>query len=420
MAEGLHEPHPAHPAEALVGALESAFAAFDGSPVWTLTSSQLADLVPRIGAVTNRLEALGLAVLREADRHQVGDAVGAANTGAWFANVTRTTKPAAAGAISLAARLDADEHTTVRSAFAAGAVARDQARVIIKAVDALPVELVEPAVRRQAEAHLVAFAEHHDARDLRFLGRRILEYVAPEVAEAHERKILEREEALANANASFSMSPDGAGSLVGRFKIPVLAGKMLAKHLNALAAPGHQAATTGTVDLTTARPLRLGQAFVEYIETRSAEDTPRAGGLAATIAVTMTMASLLGVEQAATLDTGDRISASEARRLACEAGIIPAVLGGRSQPLDVGRQSRFHTGPQRVAIALRDKGCVVKDCDKTPDQCHVHHLTAWSRGGRTTVDDAIMICGPHHRVAHDARFQMKTDKHGKVIFSRRT
>lgn len=168
------------------------------------------------------------------------------------------------------------------------------------------------------------------------------------------------------------------------------------------------------------RPLRLGQAFCEYISTRDQQGTPKAGGVAATVTVTMSLETMLGAEAAASLDTGDRISASEARRLACEAGIIPVVLGGKSEPLDVGRARRFHTKTQRVAIALRDGGCVVEGCDWPPGMCHVHHKDAWARGGGTSVANGIMICPRHHSVAHDSRYQMKTSPNGRVAFGRRT
>jgi hypothetical protein len=159
---------------------------------------------------------------------------------------------------------------------------------------------------------------------------------------------------------------------------------------------------------------------MEYLETRDAAGTPKAGGVAATVVVTMTLDSLLGAETAATLDAGDRITASVARRLACEAGIIPAVLGGRSQVLDLGRKTRFHTEPQRIALMLRDGGCATLGCDWPPGMCHAHHTTPWSRGGATSVDHGILLCPRHHTLAHDGRYQLKTDKHGKVTFSRRT
>ena len=118
---------------------------------------------------------------------------------------------------------------------------------IIHAVDQLPADLVGPALRRKAETDLVAHAEHHDPKNLRILGRRIVEVEAPEIAEEIERKRLEREEQHALETARFTMSHDGEGSMHGRFKIPLLAGEILAKHLNAIAAPKHQHATNNTL-----------------------------------------------------------------------------------------------------------------------------------------------------------------------------
>ena len=164
---------------------------------------------------------------------------------------------------------------------------------------------------------------------------------------------------------------------------------------------------------------------MEYVETRdtSRDGSPQAGGVAATVVVTMSMENLVG-EQAgselpAILDTGELISAAEARRLACEAGIIPAVLGSKSQPLDLGRKTRFHTETQRIALMLRDGGCAAAGCDWPPGMCHAHHRNPWARGGKTSVDDGVLLCPRHHTLAHDARYQMKAAKNGKVTFSRR-
>ncbi|MBO9524420.1 MAG: DUF222 domain-containing protein, partial [Nocardioidaceae bacterium] len=180
----------------------------------------------------------------------------------------------------------------------------------------------------------------------------------------------------------------------------------------------HRAATDGSVGERVARPLSLGQAFIEYIETR--RDAPQAGGMAATVVVTMTMQAMLGAARAASLDSGGFISASEARRLLCEAGIIPAVLGSKSQVLDLGRKTRLHTEAQRIALMLRDKGCRAEGCDWPPGMCHSHHGIPWSRAGHTNVKDGMLLCPRHHTLAHDRRYQMKTDSSGRVTFSRRT
>lgn len=438
MATGLSDQELAHPLVHLIELLESSLDDASRGAAWTLSPRELTTLLPRLARVRNQLDAVESSMLREADRLQVGDPVGAASTAGWWASATRATRSTAHQRVALATALDDDQHTPTRTAFGDGRVAREQAVEILRAIEALPKELVDPMVRTRAENHLVELAEHHDARDLRILGRRILDVIAPEVSEEHQRRTLENEEAQAAATASFTMNPDGHGSMVGRFKIPVLAGEMLAKHLRAIAAPKHHLAATHRQSAASSspspgdslssgdgpsagpsRPLRLGQAFTEYLETRDAIGLPKAGGVAATVVVTMTLENLLGNDRAATLDSGQAISASEARRLACEAGIIPAVLGSRSQVLDLGRKSRFHTEPQRVALALRDQGCAVEHCDWPPGMCHAHHPTPWSQGGRTSIQNGQLLCPRHHTLAHDARYQLATSKSGKVTFSRR-
>lgn len=112
--------------------------------------------------------------------------------------------------------------------------------------------------------------------------------------------------------------------------------------------------------------VRARLAELELRVLRHADRLPDAGGVTATVVVTMPLDTLLGADRVATLDTGDRIAAGEARRLACEAGLMPAVLGGASQVLDLGRARRFHSGRQRIAIALGDRTCTAEGCDWPP------------------------------------------------------
>jgi len=415
-----------HPLVRFADALDTLLDEAGTANAWTMSPAELQAVLPRLTRAKARLAEVELRVLREADRNSVGSDVGATNTPAWWAHVTGQRVPAARAAVALARDLDDDAHEGTRGAMASGRIQPEQARVVLDAVATLPTELVSPELIADAESHLITLADldgetRLDPKALRIAGRKVLEVLVPDIADAHEQALLEAEERQAAATATFTMRPDGHGSMVGRFKIPVLAGEILAKHLNAIAAPRHRRAAGEKTSATpVARPLRWGQAFTEYLETREATGIPRAGGLAATVVVTMTLEALLGTDKAATLDTGERISAGEARRLACEAGIVPAVLGSRSQPLDLGRKARFHSEPQRIAIALRDRGCAADGCDWPPGMCHVHHRTPWSRGGRTSVDDGVLLCPRHHTLAHDRRYQLKAGKQGKLVFSRRT
>jgi hypothetical protein len=163
----------------------------------------------------------------------------------------------------------------------------------------------------------------------------------------------------------------------------------------------------------------MGLAFLEYLETRPEDTLPSAGGISATVVVTMTLESLMGGLQAAGLCDGSRISAAEARRLACRAGVIPVVLGGKSQPLDIGRKGRFHTKTQRIALGLRDGGCTAVGCDRPPSMTHAHHDTPWSRGGSTSVRDGRLLCPRHHTLAHDPGYAATIQPDNKVSFHRR-
>lgn len=417
----------------------------DTDPGYLRTTEKEAALLA-LTQVVSRVEELRTRVLAVAD--DVAAAHGARHAGAWVAHQTRATRASGHADQRLAEALRA--HDPVRQALADGDVRRDQAVEIVRAVDALPSTVSVPStdscptpsvpgadqhdglhaadvvvgiqLRGKARAHLLALAADHDAAGLRRLGKRILDVVAPELGQAHEAAILTAEEARAARTASFTMVDDGHGRCHGRFVIPTLAGAMLKQHLLALANPRRHDEETLKDDAGQWRPMpeRLGAAFNEYIERYPSDHTPSAGGIAATVVVTMTVEALTGGLAAASLSNGTPISASQARRLACEAGIIPAVLGTHSQPLDLGRKTRLHTQPQRIALALRDRGCTAQGCDHPPAACHAHHDHPWSRGGSTTVDTGRLLCPHHHRLAHHPDYNTKTDANNSVSFHRRT
>ena len=133
----------------------------------------------------------------------------------------------------------------------------------------------------------------------------------------------------------------------------------------------------------------------------------------------MTLEQLLGAHATALLDDGTRMSAGQARRLACEAGIIPAVLGTDSQPLDLGRANRLYNKAQRIALGLRDGGCTARGCETTASGCHAHHDDPWSRGGLTDLARGRLLCPPHHRLAHDSRYAVTVHADNTITFTRR-
>ncbi len=417
-----------HPVARAVAEAMTALRGAAGLPMFGLGDAELRDLAVDVTRLASMLTAVDGAVLAQAEDRDVAAEVGAPSTANWLAHETKLTRKEAHRRVKLARDLDAFAATT--GALAAGEIVAEQAGVICHAVarlDEIPADLVSdrdldlPALKTHAEQHLLAEAAQHDANELRVLGRHLLDVVAPEVAEEHERRLLEQEEERARQKTRFTMTEDGQGCVHGRFTLPALQASMLKKALLALAAPKHQAAVDGTAPVP-GRPSaeRLGQAFAEYVERYPADRIPDAGGVAASVVITMDLEKLMQGLGAGVLDDGGRISATQVRRMACEAGIIPAVLGGKSQPLDVGRKKRFHTVAQRIAMAIRDGGCTAEGCDYPPGLCHAHHDISWGRNGDTNVKDGRLLCPRHHAFAHNPRYQTTHLGTGKLRFTRRT
>jgi hypothetical protein len=132
-------------------------------------------------------------------------------------------------------------------------------------------------------------------------------------------------------------------------------------------------------------------------------ELPDNGGDRPQVVVTVPFDPLRHAFGAGVVDTGDRLSADTARRLACDARILPAVLDGAGHPLDLGRERRLFTGPLRRALVLRDGGCAFPGCDRPPRWCDGHHVIHWADGGATSLANAVLLCGHHHRLIHDPR-----------------
>ena len=168
--------------------------------------------------------------------------------------------------------------------------------------------------------------------------------------------------------------------------------------LDPLAAP--RPAEDGGPDLRS-RARRMGDALVE-LAARSLRvgDLPEQGGERPTVVVTMAYDKLADQVGAGTFDTGEPLPAEAVRRYACDAKIIPAVLGGPGRPIDLGRSTRIISAALRRALMLRDGGCTFPLCEIPGKWCDVHHLDHWADGGRTDLNNTALVCGSHHTTTH--------------------
>ena len=100
------------------------------------------------------------------------------------------------------------------------------------------------------------------------------------------------------------------------------------------------------------------------------------------------------------------IAAETARRLCCDAGIVPVVDGANGEPLSVGRRTRSIPPSVRRALASHDRGCRFPGYPAT-HRLHGHHVKHWANGGETSLDNLILLCPTHHRLVHEGGFDVQ-------------
>jgi hypothetical protein len=103
------------------------------------------------------------------------------------------------------------------------------------------------------------------------------------------------------------------------------------------------------------------------------------------------------------LDAGTLLAPETVRRIACDAALLPVVLGGDGQVLDYGRARRLFTTGQTRRLWLRDGGCTYPGCSMPPQWTDAHHLVHWTDGGPTDLMNAALLCERHHTIVHTRR-----------------
>jgi hypothetical protein len=416
-------PPTGHPIVRFLASLSGALDRLAHVPVWSMTPHEQREALAELVKQQRRLKELELQVLLQGQRDDIGADSGAVSAPAWLAHATKTTTLSRHRELHLATKLDGTFRVT-REALARGQIDVEKAGIITAAVESLTEEYddLPLGTLERAEAHLLEHAQAFDAPTLRRLAKRLFEVVCPEAADAAEGQKLAREEAQARARAYFSVHDNGDGTSDGLFKLPTLHAELLKKALEALTSP--RRIGEGRVDPQTGKKLRhstlLGQGLMDLLENHLS-DLPRVNGSPFTLVVTIGVDALMSGVGVAALETGHHVSAGEARRLACKAGMIPMVLDGDSVPLDLGREQRLFDRYQKIAINHRYRGCAAHNCDRPPAWMEFHHEDPWHLGGRTDAKKGMSFCPGHHHMAdHPDTYDMRRLPDGKVRFVRRT
>ena len=337
---------------------------------------------------------------------------GATSTSVWLRNRCNMSHGAAHRTLLLGKHLTASD--ALSAAMAEGRVTTDQALVIGEVMADLPRDLgIE--LRRRAEQMLLEMAPTLAPADLHKAGERIVELIAPQVAEEAEARRLARLDEEAHRKRQFRITVDHAGRsrLSGRLDAEATA--VLRVAIDALARP--RPAADGTRDPRSAAQ-RNADALHDLCRLAlDAERLPEHGGTQPHLIITTSYDALVHDLSAGTLDSGVRLSPATIRRLACDAQIIPAVLGSSSELLDLGRTQRIINAQIRTALIARDGGCTFPGCDRPARWCQGHHVRPWAAGGETSLDNSTLLCGFHHRLIHqgDWKISRRNDGHFAYI-----
>lgn len=307
----------------------------------------------------------------------------------------RVTRSVARAQVRFAGRL-VEDFPIIHDGMRDGVVSEDQAKGIIKGLLKAPAALTMSG-HEQRQEEMLGFAAEFDPKSLEVLASRMAELTDPEAADDAEASRLEREARQAQAARSLTVVPDHRGSMLIRGQVPLADGEVLLAQLRACM-PSRESYERES--LVPAPNVRMADALIRLTTiAANAGELPAVGGDRPHAMITLDVETLkTSLGRITSITTGEQLSPGDARRLACEAEIIPVALGTASQPLDVGRSTRWFTGAVGKALLLRDQGCVFPDCDAPASACHRHHIIPWWNGGTTSLSNGVMICPYHHRL----------------------
>jgi hypothetical protein len=388
-------------------------------PVWQLSDDEVETALAQIEQAEAALVARRAALVAEADQRSMKDRCQALSTERWLQDRFRLSHRDAKTRVEQARLVTGQP--AAHQALAVGRVTVEQAGVIATALDAVDqLPGVDPVERGEAAQLLVEQAAALGPRHLAAAAAHLVEQLTrtPSTDTLADTEAVARELAAAEAAAQAAETntlvvkyrPDGSIDYRGRLcpvDAPLLSGWLKQ-------ADKKHAGTDGFED-DRPREQRRGDHLSTTLRHALTTGAGGAGGGRTMVHVTVTTTLDALREQvtgAGVLDTGGTLSASELRRLACDAGITPLVLGGPSQVLDYGRTRRTYPLAPRRALVVRDRGCVAPGCDRAPAGCDAHHQWEWDHGGPTDLANGALLCTYHHQQIHRQGWTVQLARNG--------
>ena len=325
-----------------------------------------------------------LLLMAEFDRRKIASTECELSTTAWLKHTCRMSATEASGTVKTARAL-ADMPSVAEEALA-GNVVQSSVRLLARARDTHPDEFIEH------EAVFADIATYLDGRDL----RRAVSHWEQQVD--FPSALADTESARRSRRFYFNQSYRGMWNATG--DLDPESGHVISTALRSLTDPANLDA-----DDTRSMPQRKADAFTDicrfFLDHSDTVQTSR--GEKPHVTVTVDYRVLTGELRKLAEFDGTAVDPESVRRLTCDAGIIPIVLGSDSELIDIGRKTRTISAALRRALEDRDGGCSWSGCTAPVSWCDAHHIIHWADGGNTNLDNTRLLCRKHHTATHDGR-----------------
>jgi hypothetical protein len=376
--------------------------AFDGlgDELWRGGSAELAAVMEEIDGLVVSGEAARVVVTSEAiSRGETGSGAMALTPVQWVRRHAPSLKAGgAAHVVAVAEAFAVAGNAPVKEAVLSGVLPTRSAAVVVSEADRLRPLVVDDAEPAVLEG-LIDMAVRFGPRGCRMVRPALLARFGLDGQLQREQDAMKRFVALSQPRV------DECGLAEYRLTLDAEGRAVLEAALGPLSAPQP---LDGERDL---RPSdqRRGEALVALVKraVASADATPKntKSQLFVTIDLETLRNGLRGAGEAlAGTESGTLLAPETVRRLACDAMIIPTVMGEGSEVSDLGRGIRLFTAAQTRRLWFRDRCCSYPGCDMPGQWCDAHHLVHWADGGPSDLSNAGLLCERHHTIVHNRRY----------------
>lgn len=389
------EPLSGHPLPDLLAAMAATVRLLARDyPTWQLPEAAVGQSIAQAQEIRELAQTLSAVLVAEAQGRGLGSDLGLSRTDWVRAQADRLDVSGAAALTTLAEALGQPKWSDLAERVRAGAMSVAKAARIVR----FERDMVLVADAEHLDDVVASLVEHAAMLDDRQLTR-LLAHARATLRPPSEQDRLDEAQRAARL---LSRRGTSAGMIEYHLRLDAEGAALLDAAIDPLARPRPDCDAVGEERRDPRTPgARRADALLEIVSRAmcSPEGAPRTEK--ARLVITMSLDALLGrIRGAGLAANGEVLSAAACRRIACDAGIIPAVLGSEGALLDLGETGRFFTPAQKRALAIRDGGCTFPRCTLPPQWCEAHHVRHWIDGGRTDLDNGALLCGRHHSIVH--------------------